>query len=213
MHATGEGVHIDVSMLDGQLSLLSYLGQYYLTGGLVPGHQGRAHVSIPTYNTFLTRDGVEIVIAANTQDMWRSLCGVLGRSDLVAVPEYATNADRLAHRDRLVPILAAEFITRDSEPLLAALVAAEVPAAPINPVDVALADPQARQRDMVVRMRHRSGREMLTLGVPIKSATAAGQEFRSPPALGGSTAAVLAELGYSPERIAELAAAGVVNAA
>jgi CoA:oxalate CoA-transferase len=209
LHTTGAGVHVDVSMLDGQLSLLSYLGQYYLTGGLVAGHQGRAHVSIPTYNTFLSRDGVEIVIAANTQDMWRSLCEVLGRGDLVDVPEYATNADRLAHRERLVPILAAEFIARDSEPLLAALVAAEVPAAPINPVDVALADPQARQRDMVVRMRHRSGEEMLTLGVPIKSETSPGQEFLSPPALGGSTAAVLAELGYSPERIAELVQIGV----
>jgi CoA:oxalate CoA-transferase len=211
LHTTGAGVHVDVSMLDGQLSLLSYLGQYYLTGGLVAGHQGRAHVSIPTYNTFLTRDGIEIVIAANTQDMWRSLCGVLGRDDLVDVPEYASNADRLVHRDQLVPVLAAEFAARDSEPLLAALVAAEVPAAPINPVDVALADPQARERDMVVRMRHRSGREMLTLGVPIKSETSPGQEFLSPPALGGSTAAVLAELGYTPEQIAELVAAGVVN--
>jgi CoA:oxalate CoA-transferase len=91
--ATGHGTHIDISMLDCQVSLLSYLAQYYLTGGLVATHQGKAHVSIPTYNTFATKDSREIVIAANTEGMWKALCQVLGRED----------RRRAVHRERGTP--------------------------------------------------------------------------------------------------------------
>ena len=106
--AHGHGVHIDVGMLDCQISLLSYLAQYYLTGGLVASHQGREHVSIPTYNTFGSRDGREVVVAANTEAMWISLCRVLGREDLPGDARFRTSASRLQHRDELVAILQAE---------------------------------------------------------------------------------------------------------
>jgi CoA:oxalate CoA-transferase len=207
----GKGTHIDISMLDSQVSLLSYLAQYFFVSGVVPKHQGRAHVSIPTYNTFVTKDGREIVIAANTQQMWISLCGVLGRPELVDDPRFTANKDRLAHRDELVEILQAEFARWDCNDIYAALVDHEVPAAPINDTEAALSDPQVRLRDMVVSVEHRRGREFLTIGTPIKSDTPSGGEFASPPELGGDAAEVMSELGYTDQEQAAFAAAGVIK--
>lgn len=206
---TGEGQHIDVSMLDSQVSLLSYLAQYYFSGGLVAQHQGRAHLSIPTYNTFETADGTEIVIAANTEQMWKSLCTVLGRADLVDDARFIQNADRLTNRDAVVDLLQAAISKRTVDELLEELVEAGVPCAPINSIDKALRDPQVIHRDMVVMMTHRSGEVVPTLGVPLK-ADMRGGPFLSPPALGGDSREILRRVGYSDDQIDALAAAGVV---
>lgn len=208
---TGKGTHVDVGMLDCQVSLLSYLAQYYFTGGLVATHQGREHVSIPTYNTFGTKDDTEIVVAANTQEMWRSLCSVLGRDDLPQDPRFETNPKRLEHRAELIPILQDEFAKWTVAALHAALVEAEVPVAPINPIDAALHDPQVVHREMVVKVAHRNGGDYLTVGVPVKSQQSRGAEFRSPPALGGDTTEVLHNLGYTDQDIEALHSAGVVG--
>ncbi|GAB2965578.1 CoA transferase [Amycolatopsis acidiphila] len=213
VRSTGRGTHLDVGMLDCQVSLLSYLAQYYFTGGLVATHQGREHVSIPTYNTFSTKDGTEIVIAANTQEQWLALCGVLGREDLAAQPRFRSNPERLRHRDELVPILREEVAKWHREDLDRALVEAEVPVAPINTIDVALRNPQVRHREMVVRSPHRRGGDFLTIGVPVKSRQSPGAKFQSPPALGGDTVAVLHRLGYSDGDIARLQEADVLRAA
>ncbi len=211
VHATGRGTHLDVGMLDCQLSLLSYLAQYYFTGGLVATHQGREHLSIPTYNTFVTRDGSEIVIAANTEEQWQALCTVLDRKELCGLERFATNADRLAHRDELITVLRAEMSKWDRDSLERALMDAEVPVAAINTIDVALRSPQVAHREMVVRAPHRNGGYFRTLGATIKSETSPGGEFTSPPALGGDTQAVLHQLGYSADDIADLADQGVIK--
>jgi CoA:oxalate CoA-transferase len=208
---TGKGRHLDISMLDSQVSLLSYLAQYFFIGGLVATHQGRAHVSIPTYNTFATKDDREIVVAANTNEMWVALCGVLGRPELPTDERFITNRDRLAHRDELLEILRAEFARWQCDEIFAALIDHQVPAAPINNIEDALTDPQVRHREMVVSVKHRSGKEFLTVGTPVKAEDSAGDEFSSPPALGGDTAAILTELGYSREELADFVAAGVVK--
>jgi CoA:oxalate CoA-transferase len=209
--ATGKGTHIDISMLDCQVSLLSYLSQYYFTGGLVATHQGKAHVSIPTYNTFEASDGRDVVIAANTQAMWETLCKVLGRPELLDDKRFTDNAARLAHRDDLVPILQGEIVKRESAELYEALVAAGVPAAPINPIDIALQDPQVRHRNMVVTSPHRSGADFVTLGSAVKCENDAGDDFHSPPGLGQQSESVLSDLGYTAAEIEELGRANVVR--
>ncbi len=210
---TGEGVHIDVGMLDCQVSLLSYLAQYYFTGGLVASHQGRAHVSIPTYNCFETSDGTEIVTAANTQEMWVSLCKVLGLDHLIDDPRFENRVVRLEHRDELVSLLSGEIKNRDLKSLYRDLLAAGVPAAPINRIDEALDDEQIWHREMVVSVEHRAGENFLTVASPIKSDNNAGGDYLSPPALGGHTRALLAELGYSEEEVEQLLANDVIRIA
>jgi CoA:oxalate CoA-transferase len=209
--ATGRGQHIDVSMLDAQISLLSYLGQYHLTGGLVPSHQGRAHVSIPTYNTFSTLDGTEVVVAANTDAMWQALASALGREDLRTDERFATGAVRLANKDALLESLRAEIATWPADELERVLVAADVPVAPINSIDVALADEQVRHREMVVSVPHRTGGDFPTLGTPLKTDDARGGEFFTPPGLGADSIAVLRSAGYTAEEIDALLAGGVVG--
>jgi crotonobetainyl-CoA:carnitine CoA-transferase CaiB-like acyl-CoA transferase len=90
-------------------------------------------------------------------------------------------------------------------------VAAGVPAAPINSIDSALADPQVRHRNMVVTSPHRAGPDFPTLGSAVKSECSAGDEFRSPPGLGEQSEAVLAGLGYTPAEIEDMARANVVR--
>jgi CoA:oxalate CoA-transferase len=168
-------------------------------------------VSIPTYNTFEASDGREVVIAANTQAMWETLCEVLGRPDLPHDKRFTDNVARLAHRDELVAILRSEIAKRESAELYEALVEAGVPAAPINPIDIALRDPQIRHRDMVVTAPHRAGADFVTLGSAVKSGYSHGDDFQSPPGLGQHSASVLADLGYTAAEVEELARAGVVR--
>lgn len=211
--SSGSGSHIDVGMLDCQVSLLSYLAQYYLTGGMVASHQGREHVSIPTYNTFEARDGHEIVMAANTEGMWISLCRTLGREDLLEVDRFKTSGTRLEHRDELIEILRAEIAKWPATSLYEALVEAGVPAGLINSIDVTLRDPQVLHREMVVKVPHHSGEDFLSLASPIKVDGNIGEEFSSPPGLGADSTAILRELGYTSEEISGFVAAGAVNAA
>jgi CoA:oxalate CoA-transferase len=200
-------------MLDSQISLLTYLAQYYFTGGLVAQHQGRAHVSIPTYNTFATLDGTELVVAANTQEMWRSLCAAFNRTDLIEDERFTTGASRLANREALLKELNAEFALRHSDDILRMLIEREVPVARINSIAEALVDPQVRHRDMVVSVKHRNGSSMPTLGTPVKADHSEGDEFFSPPGLGEQTREILAGLGIADAEIDSLLADGVVHAA
>lgn len=209
---TGHGQHIDVAMLDSQVSLLCYLAQYYLTGGMVATHQGQTHVGNPIYNVFKTKDGQDLVVAANTEEMWVSLCDVLGVPELTKDPRFLTNGDRLAHRAELVALVRQRIATWSFDDIYAALLKHNVPAAPINRIDMAVDDPQVRHREMVVRVTHRSGHDYATLGNPMKPDDAIGEDFASPPALGGDTRAVLTGLGYSDDEIDVLLASGSVKA-
>jgi CoA:oxalate CoA-transferase len=211
--AHGKGTHIDISMLDCQVSLLSYLAQYYLLSGDVAEHQGSGHVGNPMYDSFSTSDGKEIVMNAGNDDKFRAVCEVLGRPELVADPRFATRKERLAHRQELQAIMREEMGKRAERELYEAYLAAGVPSAPINSIDRALADPQVRYRDMVVRIPHHSGAPFLGLGSPVKSEDAEGDPFTSPPAKGTATTKLLAEVGYTTREIDELRRAGVVATA
>jgi crotonobetainyl-CoA:carnitine CoA-transferase CaiB-like acyl-CoA transferase len=209
--ATGRGQHVDVAMLDSQISLLSYLAVYFLVSGEVPTPQGRGHVSIPTYRSFTCADGVDLVVAANTERMWRGLCEVLGRPDLAEEVRFATNELRLTNRDALWPILEAAFRERSAEDWLVRLRDHSVPAAQVNTVDLALASAQARHRNMSVTVRHPDGTPLRLLGNPIKLSATDDGAFRWPPELGEHTEDVLRELlGLSADQVAALVATGVV---
>lgn len=208
--ATGEGALIDLSLLDCQVSLLTYVAQYYWADGQVPGRVGSGHASVVPYQAFRTRDGY-LVVAVFAEKFWAGFCRAIERPDLVADPRFATNPQRVAHRAELVPQLEALFSARTTAEWLARLQGEGVPATPIQTVDQVLADPQVLLRGMVVELDHPKLGPIKTLGTPLRVAGAPPFRPAPPPALGEHTDRVLGELlGYSPERLAALRARGVV---
>jgi CoA:oxalate CoA-transferase len=202
---SGVGQSVDISMLDMQIAMLSYLGEYYLISGDVPGLQGRGHMSIPTYNAFRARDGRDVLICANTERMWQQLCQALDIAELASDARFETNEQRHANRAELEPILAGAFAQHDCADLLKRFHERGIPSAPVNSVAEALADPQVVHRRMVREVPHTLGGEIRVLGNPIKFSRSAENEFSSPPTLGQHTESVLREvLGYTTAQIETL---------
>ena len=200
---TGEGRYIDLSLLDCQASLLTYVAQYFLVTGEVPGPVGSAHASAVPYQAFKTED-IHIVIAIFTERFWSQFCNVIGRPDLVEDPRFATNRERHAHRNDLVPILEGIFATRTGEEWLKDLRAEGIPSGPINTVDRVLSDPQVLHRGMVLEVDHPVCGRLKVVGNPVKALPADGETLRPPPVLGQHTEEVLRRAGYSTEEINSL---------
>lgn len=188
-HGDPAARHIDVAMLDTQLSMLSYVAAYYLIGGEVAGPQGSAHLSFPTYRSWRCRDGREIVTAANTEKQWAGLCSALGEEALVGDPRFSTNEGRRMHRGELDAILESAFARSELDVLAAALRDAGVPSAPINPIDEALRDPQVEFREMVVELGA-NGPSVVGNPVWVDGSRLAAE---APPRLGEHTVSVLEE--------------------
>lgn len=205
---TKQGVHIDVSMLDAQVSLLTYLGSYYFASGDVPERQGRGHPSIPTYDTFSASDDQLLVIAVHEPKMWRELCSVLDLFDLPEDERFATPAARLRHREELRELLAQGFKRRPAAEWEHKLLRVGVPVARVRAVDDLEHDPQLRARDMIVELEGR-GKGMRTFGNPVV-VDGLRPHYIAPPRLGEHTQQVLEEVGLSAADIEQLEAAKVI---
>ena len=106
---TGEGQHIDIALLDAQVGWLANVAHSYFATGVTPGRYGNAHANIVPYETFPTSDG-HLAVAVGTDAQFERLCIALGREDLEKDPRYQTNADRVEHRESLVPVLQDVFL-------------------------------------------------------------------------------------------------------
>jgi CoA:oxalate CoA-transferase len=207
---TGRGAHVDLSLLDCQVSLLSYMAQYFWTDGRVPGPMGSGHASVVPYQALATRDG-HLIVAVFSEKFWGGFCRAAGRPEWEMDPRFATNRDRVAHRGALEALIAAGFAEDTTDAWLARLNAEGVPAAPINSIDRVLDDPQVKHREMVVQMNHPRHGPLPTLGTPIKADGVFGLEVTPPAQLGQHTDEILRDLlGYAPERIAALRRARAV---
>lgn len=201
---TGSGAHVDLSLLDCQVSLLTYMAQYFLTDGRVPGPMGSSHASVVPYQALATRDG-HLIVAVFAEKFWGGFCRAAERPEWEADPRFAANRDRVAHREVLGALIAARFAEDTTGAWLARLHAEGVPAAPINTIDRVLSDPQVQHREMVVQMDHPRHGTLPTLGTPIKTDDTRGLEVAPPARLGQHTDEVLHDLlGYPPQLIAEL---------
>jgi len=208
---SGRGQRVEISMFDAMLNLLSYIATLWLTGGVLPRPPGSAHEYSVPWQAFEAKDG-NIVVATRQEGFWRKLCDALGEPGLAADPRFATNADRIANRDTLVPRLEAMFRTRTVTDWLERLRAAEVPAAPVNNLDRAFAEPPVAEREMIVEYDHPDVGRVRLPGNPIKMSDATGTPSQPAPRLGEHTDAVLSELLKLPaERIAALRREGAIK--
>jgi crotonobetainyl-CoA:carnitine CoA-transferase CaiB-like acyl-CoA transferase len=205
----GAGQHVDVSLYESALALSIWETAELWATGEIPGPVGSAHRMSAPYQKLRTADG-HIVVGANNQRLWASLCSTLGRADLVSDERFATNADRMRHRDELTGELESELTKRQSEELVAALLNAGVPAAPIQNYRQACDDPHTLARDMVVTMEHPVEGEVRGLGIPVKMSATPGIVRRPAPMLGQHTDEVLEEAGFTPEQSRDLRSSGAV---
>jgi crotonobetainyl-CoA:carnitine CoA-transferase CaiB-like acyl-CoA transferase len=209
----GVGCDCDVSLFETALHELMYIGPWAATHGYVPPRRlNSAHPTIVPFQNFEAADGWFVVGAAK-QVFWERLCAVIGRPELNEDPRFATMADRNEHRDELTPILDEAFLARTADEWIEALVAAGVPASRVNTVEEALVDPQTIARDDIVEHDHPVLGRVRSIRTPLRLAAEGECLEREPergPRRGEHTAEILETLcGYAPERVEELAAAGV----
>ncbi|UXH77932.1 CaiB/BaiF CoA transferase family protein [Roseateles amylovorans] len=207
--ATGQGQVVDMALLDTQVAMLANLGANYLCTGQTPRRMGNAHQNIVPYQVFQASDG-HLIVAVGNDKQFAKFCEILGEPAWALDPRYATNAQRVRHRDDLVPLLAVRIAAKPRQHWLEAMEAAKVPGGAINDLAEVFEDPQVRARDMVVPMDHPLSDQLRLVASPIKlSATPVAYRL-PPPLLGQHTDEVLAELGHDPTAIAAWRAAGVI---
>ncbi|MDF0602473.1 CaiB/BaiF CoA-transferase family protein [Psychromarinibacter sp. C21-152] len=146
-HETGRGQHIDMALLDVATAVTANQAMNYLTTGQPPQRIGNAHQNLVPYQVFDCADGYMIIATGNDAQFQR-LCDMLGLPELKDDPDFASNADRIANRERLIAALTAETLTRDKADLLADCEARGIPAGPINDLGEVFADPQIVHRGL-----------------------------------------------------------------
>ncbi|MEE3293722.1 MAG: CaiB/BaiF CoA-transferase family protein [Pseudomonadota bacterium] len=192
---TGEGQHLDISLLDTQVSLLSIQGLNYLTSGEVPGLLGNAHPNIVPYQVFPTADG-NIIVAVGNDDQFKRYCEFAGVPELIDDERFVTNKARVQNREALTQILNDVMRQKPSAYWLEALEKIKITCGPINNIDQVFDDAQVAARGMKIEMNHpATGGEPLSLiGSPSKMSVTEVSYRHAPPMLGQHTEEVLEEL-------------------
>ena len=207
--ATGQGQHIDMALLDTQVAMLANLGANYLVTGVAPQRAGNAHQNIVPYQVFEASDG-HLILAVGNDGQFGRFCELAGRPELARDERFQRNADRVRHREVLVPLLADVMVTRSKSDWLSALEAAKVPCGAINDLAEVFADPQVQARGMAVPVPHPLTDSLRLVASPMKLSLTPVQLRRAPPLLGQHTEEVLSELGLDDAERAHLRALGVI---
>jgi crotonobetainyl-CoA:carnitine CoA-transferase CaiB-like acyl-CoA transferase len=208
--SSGQGQHVDISMVDCQVSMLNYMATMYFLSGDDPYPIGNSHFVHVPYNTFHTSDGF-IVIAVITDNFWQNLKLVVACPEFDD-PKYDSQPGRWEDREIINRRLNEILGENTSEYWLAQLEEKRIPCAPVNRFSQALSDEQVLHRNMVVELQHPNGKSTRGPGNPIKLSRNNEESFTAAPAVGQDTDEVLSGiLGYDEAMIAELKDQGVAG--
>lgn len=201
---TGVGQYIDMALLDVQVAMLANMNSNYLASGSPPVRWGNAHPNIVPYQTFQTSDGW-IIVAVGNDGQFRKFVAAGGRPELADDARFATNPERVRHRDTLVPILADMVKTQTKAQWIGALEAAGVPCGPINDLAEVFENEQVIARGMQVDLPHPSGGTVKLVRNPVRMTETPPRVESHPPTLGEHTGEVLRDvLGLADAQIDEL---------
>jgi crotonobetainyl-CoA:carnitine CoA-transferase CaiB-like acyl-CoA transferase len=183
---TGEGARIEVPLFESTLGWLANRGQEYLTSGKDTGLIGNAHPSIVPYQTFVAADR-PLVVAVGNNTQFANLCEVIGRPELAEDERFATNPDRVANREALIPELQREFGGRSANEWADELRAAGVPSGPVNTLADVMADEHLLGSGMLQDLDHPSAGHLEMLASPVLVDGERLPIRRPPPTLGQHT--------------------------
>ena len=200
---SGQGQHVDISMLDGQVAMLSYMATMYFLSGEDPQPIGNSHFVHVPYNSFKTADGF-IVIAIIFDHFWEGLLEVLD-CEALREPAFAHQPGRLANKEFIENTVGEVFVGNTSAHWLKLLEARRIPCAPVNTFSQALSDSQVLYRNMVVDLHHPNGRKTRGPGNPVKLSRTNEENFQAAPLIGQHTDEVLGQLlGYDAAKLSVL---------
>jgi crotonobetainyl-CoA:carnitine CoA-transferase CaiB-like acyl-CoA transferase len=206
---TGQGVHIDVAMLDVLVATLSNQAMNYLVSGVVPQRSGNAHPNIQPQDVFACSDG-DMAVAVGNDRQFVKFCDVLGLPELAADERFAKNAGRVRNLTALRPQLDARLRQKTRKEWVSGLDLAGVPAGPINTIPEVFDDPQVKFRGIVSGSPHPLSGTVPQIGSPMRFGETPGPQARPPPLLGEHNLDVYREMGFSDEKLAALKRLGVI---
>lgn len=206
--ATGEGTKLEIALLDTAVNWVSYHIMGYLSTGEVPGPMGSGLGSIVPYQAFETRDG-SVMIAAGNDGIFRRLCQALEVPDLPEDPRFATNPQRVAHREELIPMMEELVAPFETEDLVTLLEEHSVPCSPIQDIAEVAADSQVEAAELLPRSPHRQASDYRDMALALRMDGERPRGDRRPPGPGEHTLEVLEEIGYDPDRARDLVESGV----
>ena len=207
---TLKGQHIDLSLLDVQISLLTYMATMQTLSGIDPEPIGNAHFVHVPYNSFTTSDGF-VVIAVITDEFWKSLKSVVN-VDSLDDPKFDSSIDRLKNQSFIENELNKALSTQTSDHWIEKLNKAKVPCGPINKFSDALNDEQVKHRNMIVEVEHPDGGFVKMPGNPLKMSYTNEESYSSPPHLGTNTREILKNWSkYGEDKIKDLEKENIIQ--
>jgi crotonobetainyl-CoA:carnitine CoA-transferase CaiB-like acyl-CoA transferase len=209
-HRTGKGQQVDISLLDGMVSTLTYQALIYLSTDRSPGRLGTRHPSIVPYECFRAKDGF-VNIAVTNQKQWAHFSQVIGLPELANDARFDTMKARLAHYDELRAIIDGIISKMTRAETIALMDGVGIPAGPINSVGEILEDPHIHAREMVVELTHPQYGPFRALGIPIKLSDTPGVVENAPPRFGEHNREVLSKLGYTEGEIRAFGETGAIS--
>ncbi len=211
-HRSGIGQMIDISMLDCQVALQENAFVRYLATGELPQPLGTRHPVFTPFQVFPTRDSyIAVATMGGVQDQWPIFCAALGLTELIDDKRFETGWQRSQNNAVLEPILFAAMRQKTTEEWIREFEAISLACGPVNTIDKVAADPQIKEREMIVEVEHPQGGKFRVVNTPVKFSRTPARIEKASPDLGGNTDEILKTwLSLDGEEIQGLRKSGII---